>query len=147
VAAAVILRQRRAAVLSAGLVRMSAWRCVSIDLRARRTSPRNRRRASGEGAGHPRVTQRHRCQSRTLEIAFQAAGRSPDTLGNAVEVGAIVFELAAFACLIATSLFALSSDEETAANGFVRLIGAVVLAGIAYAFGLLDPWPDIIRSL
>ena len=58
-----------------------------------------------------------------------------------------MFELAAFAWLIATSLFALTSDEETAANGFVRLIGAVVLAGIAYAFGLLDPWLDVIRSL
>jgi hypothetical protein len=79
--------------------------------------------------------------------AGAVASHGPDTLENAVKVGGTVFELAAFAWLIATSLFALASDEETAANGFVRLIGAVVLAGIAYAFGLLDPWLDVIRSL
>jgi hypothetical protein len=79
--------------------------------------------------------------------AGAVASHGPDRLENAVKIGGIVSELVAFAWLIATSLFALASDEETAANGLMRLIGAVVLAGIAYAFGLLDPWLDVVRSL
>jgi hypothetical protein len=79
--------------------------------------------------------------------AGAVASHGPDTLGDALKVGGTVVELAAFAWLIATSIFALATDEETAANGFVRLIGALVLAGIAYALGLLDPWLDVIRSL
>ena len=79
--------------------------------------------------------------------AGAVASHGRDTLENALKVGGIVFELGAFTWLIATSLIALASDEETAANGLMRLVGAVVLAGIAYAFGLLDPWLDVIRSL